>query len=68
MGILVKELLEDYLISAKILNIYEFSLNEQLLFQLRKYPEFALESIRQGVLKYIEGELTILSTYSKQPR
>jgi hypothetical protein len=51
-----KELLEDYLISAKILNIYEFSVNEQLLFQLRKYPEFALEPIRQGVLKYIEGK------------
>jgi hypothetical protein len=50
-----KELLEDYLISAKISNIYEFSVNEQLLFQLRKHPEFALESIRQGVIKYIEG-------------
>lgn len=50
-----KELVEDYLISAKILNIYEFSVNEQLLFQLRKHPKFALESIRQGVLKYIEG-------------
>lgn len=52
-----KELVEDYLISAKILNIYEFSVNEQLLFQLRKHPEFALESIRQGVLKYIEGRI-----------
>ena len=50
-----KELLEDYLISAKFLNIYEFSVNERLIFQLRKYPEFALESIRQGVLRYIEG-------------
>ena len=50
-----KELLEDYLISAKFLNIYEFSVNERLIFQLRKYPEFSLESIRQGVLRYIEG-------------
>jgi hypothetical protein len=52
-----KELLEDYLISAKISNIYEFSVNEQLLFQLRKHPEFALQSIRQGVIKYIEGKI-----------
>jgi hypothetical protein len=31
-------------------------MNEQLLFQLRKYPEFALEYIRHGVLKHIEGK------------
>jgi hypothetical protein len=52
-----KKLLYRSLASENISNLEELMVREELLAHLNDYPEFTLELVKNGVLKYLEGRI-----------
>lgn len=52
-----KNLLYRSLASENISSLEELMVREQLLVHLREYPEFTLELVKNGVSKYLEGQI-----------